>query len=401
MTQKVFISYSHPDRPIADAICSALEGHGLACWIAPRDIVPGQTWEAAIIRAIRSCKVMVLVLSSGSNSSPDVLEELRQCHKRRLAIVPFRVENVEPSDALAYYLSTRHWLDAFAGRMDQHLQALAKAVGAQLSTQAMEPSVRDLAPGSSTALIHGRVEALPEGFVNSLGNTMVHIPDGYLPQEHPQSVYVYVSQTCVSNWDYLLFVQDGGHAPRMDPRHRDWRTWIGSECPENMLNHPVVFITHEDARQFCEWLTQKERAGRRLTTGQQYLMPSLEQWRAVARGAIVTDKSVLERQWVPGMFQPTEPVTYGEASALGQRCLLGNVFEWCIDGEMRRVRRPDGRVVKEMCYAAIGGGWASSREWLGQRVREGNYGTLWCPGGWPMKDGGLRIWLQSSVAIRT
>ena len=35
----VFISYSSKDKHVADAVCVALEQHGIRCWLAPRDIV--------------------------------------------------------------------------------------------------------------------------------------------------------------------------------------------------------------------------------------------------------------------------------------------------------------------------------------------------------------------------
>jgi hypothetical protein len=37
----VFISYSHQDKPTADAACATLEAEGIRCWIAPRDVAPG------------------------------------------------------------------------------------------------------------------------------------------------------------------------------------------------------------------------------------------------------------------------------------------------------------------------------------------------------------------------
>jgi len=45
------------------------------------------------------------------------------------------------------------------------------------------------------------------------------------------------------------------------------------------------------------------------------------------------------------------------------------------------------------CRLAVGGGWASSCDWLKQEWQQKTYGAIWCPGGWPMKDGGFRICL--------
>jgi len=55
-----FVSYSNKDKTAADATCAVLEGAGVRCWIAPRDLTPGGEYGAAIIEAIDQCRVMVL-----------------------------------------------------------------------------------------------------------------------------------------------------------------------------------------------------------------------------------------------------------------------------------------------------------------------------------------------------
>ncbi len=44
MAKHVFISHSTKDKQWADQLCSSLETVGISCWIAPRDIQPGQSW---------------------------------------------------------------------------------------------------------------------------------------------------------------------------------------------------------------------------------------------------------------------------------------------------------------------------------------------------------------------
>jgi hypothetical protein len=61
MPHEVFISYSVKDKPIADAICASIEADGFRCWIAPRDIAPGEDWPMAVTKAIAQSLVMVLV----------------------------------------------------------------------------------------------------------------------------------------------------------------------------------------------------------------------------------------------------------------------------------------------------------------------------------------------------
>ena len=52
MAHDVFISYSHRDQKVADAVCGRLEQAGHRCWIAPRDVGAGE-WGKAIIEGMR------------------------------------------------------------------------------------------------------------------------------------------------------------------------------------------------------------------------------------------------------------------------------------------------------------------------------------------------------------
>jgi L-fucose isomerase-like protein len=59
----VFISYATADRKEALAVCKALERRGTKCWIATRDVQPGENYQEAIVRAIRQARALVLVFS--------------------------------------------------------------------------------------------------------------------------------------------------------------------------------------------------------------------------------------------------------------------------------------------------------------------------------------------------
>jgi TIR domain len=43
----IFVSYASPDAPAANSVVATLEKHGLKCWIAPRDVIPGRTMRTA------------------------------------------------------------------------------------------------------------------------------------------------------------------------------------------------------------------------------------------------------------------------------------------------------------------------------------------------------------------
>jgi ribosomal protein L40E len=128
VSHDVIISYSSKDKPTADAVCVALEANGIRCWVAPRDILAGMDWGESIIDAINECKLMVLVFSSNANESPQIKREVERAAHRGIPIIPFRIDGVNPSKSLEYFISTPHWLDALTPPMESHLQDLARSV---------------------------------------------------------------------------------------------------------------------------------------------------------------------------------------------------------------------------------------------------------------------------------
>jgi ribosomal protein L40E len=124
MAHDVFISYSSRDKPTADAVCAALESHGIRCWIAPRDVLPGMEWGEAIVNAIHDSRVMIMVFSSRANESRHIRREVERAVAHGIAIVPVRIEDIVPCSSLEFFIGSVHWLDALTPPLEQHLNDL-------------------------------------------------------------------------------------------------------------------------------------------------------------------------------------------------------------------------------------------------------------------------------------
>ena len=121
-----FISYAtEADRETALRIVEHLEASGLKCWIAPRNVRAGKQYAEEIVRGIRTSQGFILVLSQASNGSKFVRREVEQADRRDKPIYAFRIEAVEPSDALQLFLSEIHWIDAWKGDLAAHVKQLA------------------------------------------------------------------------------------------------------------------------------------------------------------------------------------------------------------------------------------------------------------------------------------
>ena len=140
MAKKIFISSSSKDRKAALTLCAAIEGRGYSCWISSRDVGPGENFQEAIVRAIRNAGLMVLVFSANANNSDEIKKEIALAGQNRLAVLPVRIEDVVPSEALSYELATRQWIDVF----DDWERAIGQLLG-QIAT-ILPPETADALP---------------------------------------------------------------------------------------------------------------------------------------------------------------------------------------------------------------------------------------------------------------
>jgi formylglycine-generating enzyme required for sulfatase activity len=154
-------------------------------------------------------------------------------------------------------------------------------------------------------------------------------------------------------------------------------------------DHPVVKVSWEDAKEFCEWLTRRERAAGRIGEHDEYRLPTDHEWSVAVGIGDREDPSLSPirkdgkidgvypwgRQWPPppgaGNYHGAEgggswgkiegyrdghpltaPVGSFGANALGLYDLGGNVWEWC---EERWSPSSTARVLR-------GGSWRNDSE---------------------------------------
>jgi hypothetical protein len=121
----VFISYASSDFAHAASICHYLEGNGVTCWIAPRDIERGALpYPEAIQQGLLQVRAVVVMLSETANLSVHIPRELDIALERKLVIVPIRLEKVLPAGQLNYLLRTCQWLNAYERNRDDVMREL-------------------------------------------------------------------------------------------------------------------------------------------------------------------------------------------------------------------------------------------------------------------------------------
>jgi formylglycine-generating enzyme required for sulfatase activity len=160
-------------------------------------------------------------------------------------------------------------------------------------------------------------------------------------------------------------------------------------------NHPAVRVNWEDARAFCQWLTESEVKSERLAEGQVYRLPTDAEWSTAAGIASESGTTPEERDgrvrefawgkaWPPPPrsgnfadasgkkpfiagyndgFPQTSPVGSFPANKAGLFDMTGNVWQWVEDSYHGGPARKDWGVLR-------GGSWGTSKKeelWLGYR----------------------------------
>lgn len=174
----------------------------------------------------------------------------------------------------------------------------------------------------------------------------------------------------------ITFKQENGISWKYDTK--------GRKRNSSEYNHPVLYVSWNDATAFCEWLSKKEK--------KRYRLPTEAEWEYVAGGGTENrtrfgnDKDVLnikdanfdntdrkfkneytnnfiEKFSVKGKNQnKTIEVGFFSPNHLGIYDLTGNVFEWCEDSADSFMGEPYFSPIKEPTFRKInrGGCWCFS-----------------------------------------
>lgn len=102
---KIFLSYSRRDGQFTQQLARDLRQKGYSTWLDVGDIVAGELWRREIVDGIENCAAFVIILSSNSIRSENVVKELSLAESSNKKIFPVLLEEVDIPKEMKYQIA--------------------------------------------------------------------------------------------------------------------------------------------------------------------------------------------------------------------------------------------------------------------------------------------------------
>jgi TIR domain/Domain of unknown function (DUF4384) len=125
---EVFISYASDDRTQVLRLADQLEQAGVSVWLDRQQISGASIWAEEIVKAIKACKVLLLVCSDAAMRSWAVKQEIQLAGEAQKTLLPLMLASTSFPEQIEFFLAGRQWIDAGNRPMAEWFPSLLHAL---------------------------------------------------------------------------------------------------------------------------------------------------------------------------------------------------------------------------------------------------------------------------------
>ena len=124
----VFISYSSKQIEMAHSICNALTKRNIGCWIAPECIPAGSDYLEEIPLAIKSTRILLLILTTDAMESKWVKKEVSSAIGAGNMVIPYQIADFELDTRFKFIMDGIQIIPAWKYSNDSEYRQLVEEV---------------------------------------------------------------------------------------------------------------------------------------------------------------------------------------------------------------------------------------------------------------------------------
>lgn len=172
MNHDLFISYARRDQTLVIPYLESLRERGISIWIDQSGIDGATLWSAEIVEAIKQSKVVMVMCSSASLTSPHVAREIFLATEESKPLLPVYLEPVDVPSSVRYHLVGIQHVEVFQNDFEKNIHNILRALN-RLAILNDVTSVRFNTPLQPAAVHKTRQEFCKTGILKEFFQTIV------------------------------------------------------------------------------------------------------------------------------------------------------------------------------------------------------------------------------------